>query len=110
MTTNIRGIVACISAIALIVSCDRTEQREIAVIPEPLSARTSDGTLTLKDNIYISFNDTLLKPLSEYVASSLGRMGIDASAESGGTPLNLRLTASHRPEGSYTVEDRKSVV
>ncbi len=104
MTTNIRGIVACISAIALIVSCDRTERREIAVIPEPLSARTSDGTLTLKDNIYISFNDTLLKPLSEYVASSLGRMGIDASTESGGTPLNLRLTASHRPEGSYTVE------
>ncbi len=91
-------------AATVLASCNSTPQQTPSIIPEPLSVRMSDGNLELDGDVYISINDPSLEPAAGYVTSLLSKFGIKASTKGGGTPLNLRLTTSHRSVGSYTVE------
>lgn len=51
----------------------KTNPEEINIIPVPRTVEMTNGEFTVRDNMLISYSDSLLKPAADYLADMLSR-------------------------------------
>lgn len=93
----------------------KTNPEEINIIPVPRTVEMTNGEFTVRDNMLISYSDSLLKPAADYLADMLSRstgyLFLVQQGDEGAIRLSLNENNSSQ-EGAYTlqVNPQKTVI